>query len=547
MDDKIVKSLMADYEREYSRRTNWDIHYRELAEFYLPYHDTFLSTNQVKGQTKRNHLFESTPELLLYQFSSILQSVLTPAGNKWHKLSLDRETSHSEEQWLEKLNNKLFKMRYDPITFFNNQFNQSIISIGCFGTSVMFLDYDMSNKHFIYRNISLKEICISENEFGAVDTVYRLLCLTTSQAYSKFGDNLPDSILSKVKSGEGLDDKEDTHDFIHIVKPRKVQSENKGKMSSLNKPFLSVYIHKQSSKLVNESGYDTMPYLVGRWVVGPNEVYGRSPAMIGLNDVRMINAMSETIVPSLHLAVRPPLLVANEMSYGGSITPDINPEGLTIGGLDERGTPLVKALNTGANPQLGEAGIQRKLETIKDIFLINLFQILTDTPRMTATEALIRLQEKAMLITPHISRQQGEFLLPMVHREIQLLSSNSQLPDDKPSDIKIKDIVINFDSPLTRLEASEEVLGLDRTIQQLTPLYQLDQTVFDAFDFEKMVKFLAKSNGVPASLMKSVEAMQETRDQRAEASRQQGEMAQVEAASKTGLNLSQIQKNIGQV
>ncbi|STU67291.1 Bacteriophage head to tail connecting protein [Klebsiella pneumoniae subsp. ozaenae] len=53
---------------------------------------------------------------------------------------------------------------------------------------------------------------------------------------------------------------------------------------------------------------------------------------------------------------------------------------------------------------------EQKRQTINDGFFITLFQILVDNPQMTATEAMLRAQEKGQLLAPTAGRIQAEFL-----------------------------------------------------------------------------------------------------------------------------------------
>ena len=64
--------------------------------------------------------------------------------------------------------------------------------------------------------------------------------------------------------------------------------------------------------MISEGGFDTMPYIVSRYVTGPRETYGRSPAMTILPDIKMINEMSKTVIRAGQKVVDPPLLVADE-------------------------------------------------------------------------------------------------------------------------------------------------------------------------------------------------------------------------------------------
>jgi hypothetical protein len=65
---------------------------------------------------------------------------------------------------------------------------------------------------------------------------------------------------------------------------------------------------------------------------------------------------------------------------------------------------------------------------INDSFLVTLFQILIDSPQMTATEVLQRAQEKGALLSPTMGRQQSEFLGPTIERELDVLAQQGMIP-----------------------------------------------------------------------------------------------------------------------
>lgn len=73
---------------------------------------------------------------------------------------------------------------------------------------------------------------------------------------------------------------------------------------------------------------------------------------------------------------------------------------MNYGTLDMNGNPLVKPYMTGARFDVSNDGIEQSRKMINDIFLVNLFQILIDSPEMTATEVLARQREKADLLSP---------------------------------------------------------------------------------------------------------------------------------------------------
>ena len=51
--------------------------------------------------------------------------------------------------------------------------------------------------------------------------------------------------------------------------------------------------------------------------------------------------------------------------------------------------------------------LDQRHRSINDAFLVTLFQILVDSPSMTATEAMLRSQEKGALLAPTSSRRRN--------------------------------------------------------------------------------------------------------------------------------------------
>ena len=161
--------------------------------------------------------------------------------------------------------------------------------------------------------------------------------------------------------------------------------------------FASVYVAFEGRTLISESGFESFPYMVSRYVTAPREVYGRSPAMLALPDIKMINEMSKTVIRAAHKVVDPPILLSDD---GVLTSLNMRPGALNFGGVNEQGQQLAVPLQTGARVDIGLDMMEARRAGINEAFLVTLFQVLTEAPSMTATEALIRAQEKGALLGP---------------------------------------------------------------------------------------------------------------------------------------------------
>jgi len=198
---------------------------------------------------------------------------------------------------------------------------------------------------------------------------------------------------------------------------------------------------------------------------------------------------------------------------------------------------------------IAESKMEQRRQSIDDAFLVTLFQILVDTPRMTATEALIRAQEKGMLLTPTMGRQQSEAIGPLIEREIDLLMQHNMLPPLPEILIEAGgEYEIIYDSPMSRMQRAEELVGVQRTMELLAPFAQINPEVLDVFDPDALARLTAEVSGVPTPVLRSQEMIDQLRQGRAQAAQQQQmiEAAQPMAgAMKDAAQAQQILTQVG--
>ena len=156
--------------------------------------------------------------------------------------------------------------------------------------------------------------------------------------------------------------------------------------------------------------------------------------------------------------------------------------------------------------------------SINNGFYITLFQILVDAPQMTATEAMLRAQEKGALLAPTMGRQQSEFLGPLIAREIEILSKAGQLPPMPDALLEAGgEVEIEYVSPLNRAQRAEEGVAIMRTLEAITPLAQFDPNVLSVFDPMAVARELADINGVPQKVLRTEEQIEAMEAQKAHA------------------------------
>jgi hypothetical protein len=205
----------------------------------------------------------------------------------------------------------------------------------------------------------------------------------------------------------------------------------------------------------------------------------------------------------------PVILAQGDYLTAGGLEIDMRPNSVIMGGIDQNGNPTVRPFSDGSQVDIALEDIDRLEKSINDAFLITLFQIMVDNPRMTATEALIRVQEKSMLLTPIVAKQQSEALSPLIERELSILMDNN-LIDEPPFDLGDNGLYdIMYESPLNKMQESEALVGLNKVITTLAPLAQIDPTFFNRIDSPKALELAMEAAGLPAEILKDKDVYDE--------------------------------------
>ena len=511
-----------------SERGTWESHWSEIADRVLPrYADTMHTTDaEIKrGEKRTEKMIDSTAALGLERFAAAMESMLTPRNQKWHRLTASDPALAADREvklWFEQATNYLFKHRYSPKANYASQQHEVYIGLGAFGTSIMFADsHDQGGLR--YQATDLRELLFDMNHQGIIDTAYRKFSLTARQMQQRVDSDRWSSIPASVtKAIEKTPDKK--FQIIHCIRPR--IEVDKDKLDYRGRPFASYYVAVQDQHMLSEGGYDTFPYQVSRYVTGPGELYGRSPAMLALPAIKVLNEQKKTMLTQGHRAVAPVLLSHDD---GILDSFSMKPGAMNPGGVTAEGRQLVHALPVG-NLAAGQELMDMERQVINDSFLVSLFQILVETPTMTATEVLERAREKGALLSPTMGRQQSELLGPMIEREVDLLLKQGLLPPMPDVLIEAQgEFDIEYDSPLSRSQRAEEASGWLRTLEAAIAYANTTQdlAVLDQFDSDVIYQQLAEINAVPPSWMRDPDAIQQIRQDRA----QQQQMQQmVEAA-----------------
>ena len=503
MADSRADTCLFQHTRMMTQRATFEKVWQQIEDRINPTDVQFSSTtpNLPKGQQNTEKVFDATPGLALDRFKAAIHSLVTPRNQTWHKLKVADESLADDQEvtrYLEEVNKRLFAARY--AANFDTEVQGSYYQAGKFGSMCMFVG-ERPGKSLFYRAVPIKQLFFAENEFGVVDLVHRDWHWTARQAFQRWGTKLPRVIQIAAEKYP-----ETEYRFLHVVKPRADADVSRKDYRGME--FVSYYISFDTREVIEEGGFRAFPYPVSRYDLTAGEVYGRSPCMTILPDVKMLNEMNRTTIQAAQLKLLPPLLAHRD---GILDAVRLTPGAINYGGVDDSGRQMLQPLEVGGDVRIGMEMMDQKRSVINDALLSTLFQILVDKPNITATEAMLRAQEKGQLIGPTGARIESEFLSNMLYRELDILAAAGQLPE-MPEKLMERGglFEIEYDSPLSRAREAEGGVAILRTFEQLAPIAQVaGPVVFKRFNVDKISEELARLNGMPAKLLYTDEEMEE--------------------------------------
>lgn len=509
-------------------RGNWDTQWEEAASLIVPAHrNSFQGRGMdnafgAAGQKKTELQYDATVGVAAQRFTSVVESLATPQSNTWHRLVPADKTlkrNRAVRLFFDELNERLFSLRYRPAANFVGNSQQVYLGLGTYGNGCLFVDKLEDQAGLRYRNIHLGEVYFVENHAGVVDSFYRSFYLTArqiAQQFSQPGDTLPEAVAEAIKNPTQAEKK---FEVLHCVYPR--NDRDPRRIDPKGMPFASLYIFVQNQELMRESGYNSFPMPTARYTQASGEVYGRGPAQWVLPAIKVLNEEKKTVLKQGHRVVDPVLLAHDDGNLGVF---SLKPGHLNPGTMTKDGKRLVDVLPTG-NIAVGDKLMEMERAVINDAFLITLFQILIDTPQMTATEVLERAREKGMLIAPTAGRLQAEFLGRLIERELDLMFQQGLVPP-LPAilrDSEAAEYHIEYDSPMSRMQRAEKAAGFMRALDVAANYAKntMDPTPLDWFDFDTAMPEILDIHGSPTAWTRSLEDVQKLREGRQQAAETQ--------------------------
>jgi hypothetical protein len=516
-----LRERLEGYKRRYdslkgsTERSNCENHWQQVGEVMSPRKIDFVGM-RTPGEKKMNQVYDPTGIHSNELLAAGLHGMATNPAMKWFSLRLvtqrvvkasggdgDINEDTGIQKYLSDVEGIMWERIYQPGSNFTTALHETYLDLGAFGTAVMFVG-QRDDGGLLFESRPLAEVVIAENAEGRVDTVFRKSKYTVRQLI-QMGKSEGWKVSDKVKDLFLKEKYDDEVDVIHVVTPRADREPNK--KDSKNMPWASCYFEHGECHLLNESGFPEFPFLIPRWSKYAGEVYGRSPGMSALPDVKMLQVMTLAYVKTLQKNADPPMWIQDDGRVGQQLTV---PGGVNyFRGNPHDGVMLMPTSLQGLQAQ-GEF-MEMIRNRIRTAFFTDILQINTDA-EMTATEVMQRTAERMRLLGPLIGRLESELLGPMVERIFGILNRLKKLPV-APKSVQNSEFTVEYVSPIATAQKQQAVNGMMQVSQAVNGMVGPElaaQVLAKRLNPDKIVAFLWDLFNNDPDLLRSEDEMAES-------------------------------------
>lgn len=519
-----------------SERASWWAHWQEITTYLLPRNGRYFRQDRDKGWRRHNNIYDNTGTRALRVLGAGMMAGATSPARPWFRLGTadpDLNNYMPVKLWLDDVQKRMGMVFQRSNTY--RALHGIYEELGGFGTaaSIILPDYKNIIHHY---PVTTGEFCVAQDYQGKICTLYREFEKTVGEMVKEFGYKQCSKTVQNLYDRGSLDA---WIPIIHAIEPR--ADRDIRKKDALNMPWASYYfeIGGERNKYLRESGFKEFPAVVPRWATAGGDIYGNSPAMEALGDIKQLQHEQLRKAQAIDYQTMPPLQVPTSMKNR-----DVErlPNGITFVDANSPSGGIKSMFEVNLNLDHLLMDIQDCRERVRGAFYADLFLMLanaTDT-RMTATEVAERHEEKLLMLGPVLERLHNELLDPLIETTFTRMLEAGVLPPP-PEEMQGMELNVEFVSMLAQAQRAIGTNGVDRFVGNLGMVAQYKPDVLDKFNADEWADAYSDMLGVDPKLIVANDQVAIVRDARNKAAAAQAQTEAMHTQSEVARNLAGAQ------
>jgi hypothetical protein len=543
-----TKAWVKKNDRLKGERAVWETMWQEIAEHVFPRKAGVTQKDYTPNNQRDAYLYDITAKDSLERAIAGYMTWTTDKSQPWFEFTptLQHRNSEPVKNWLRECS--MLGAEYVANSNFYAERHESLFDKWGFGTDCLFSQVT-PERQTRFEKIRVGTYVFWTDWMGRAEGLIREFDLTASQAEGQFSrENLPKCITDALTNDTGK-----KFTFLHIVEPRpaKDRGDGTGYEVGKRKAFLSAYVEKTSCKIVQEGGFDSFPFTVGRFshwdALGDSTEWGFGPGFSLLPESRQLNFMSKMMDVYSEKTVFPPLMVPD--TYEGTLKTSARATNYYPAGV---GADSIFPLQVTGDWSVAMERLKMRQEMIKRVCHLDMFQMFAQNAaanrEMTAYEASQLAGEKLEAISPAFDRDTTESISPHVIRCFEGWAENGMLPPPPeeaivqvgPSLIQVPNPTVTMTNRLALALRALTQRGADDQVQMIMAVAPVYPAAAQMIDWHYYFSERNRLKGSDPKLMIP-------REQFDQAMQAQAQAAQAQQAAMMANEMAGTVKNVGGV
>ena len=509
------KRLLQLHDKRWADLGNWRNRWEEISYYILPQQRSFTSEQSRGDRRGENRIFDSTAIAACERLATRLHEAMTNPASPWFNLEFSDDTlndSVEAREWLDACEDAMREAinasNFDTVI---GQFYLDLCALGSACISVEQKTGVLPWNGLVFHQVHFGKAGFAEDANHVVDWISQEMKLTTEQIMQRFPDTAPQHVQEAFTNGEY--DKEHAVVLCRFTRANAKESIEQQQLPEERK-YAEMWVDRKGAAVIEDGGaYERSAY-VARWRLKSDDFLGYGPGERAFPTVHTINEAERLELSSWEKMIDPPIKTTSNNVVG-----DLN--------IKARGVTVVRKLDEidqwDLRPDLNHHLIQLedKRFQVREIFHYHALELppREQVGQMTAFEVAKRTEQVYRAIGTTAIQLQSDALDPMIRRIFGIMHRAGQLPPMPESIQTGGNINVTYVGPLMLASKASELEAIDRFLADTMMLAKLEaeaagSSALDIIDLDATQRRKAERLGVPATLLRSEDEVEEIRAER---------------------------------
>lgn len=477
------ETVRKGFDRARERRQPWEALWRECYAFAQPQRGFGLGAEFGPARRYNEALFDGTAPDAVEQLAASLLAELTPPWSQWFSFRAGHDVPSARRAEMSgPLEEMAARVRgHFERSNFAVEIHQCFLDLATVGTAtLLFQEAPLGDPAaFRFAAVPAAEMYVDGDQNGTIRHYYRASALSLASLRARY----PDAKLPAWATDEAERNPERRLEVVEAVHQ---QGGGYG--------YAALLMHASGEGIrdcvLAQGQFEQSPFLTFRWIKGAGELFGRSPVMTALPDIKTANKVVELVLKNASIAVTG-IWLADDDGV-------LNPANIRL----VPGSIIPKAVGSaGLTPLQAPGRFDVSQLVLDDLRGRIRHTLLTDRlgpvagRSMTATEVMERSGEMTRLLGAIFGRLQAELLNPLLQRAVAILRRRGELPG---FELDGRTVELQSRAPLARVQAREDVRNV---LMWLDTIARLGPGAMQYVDTAATARWLGANLGVPDELV----------------------------------------------